>query len=468
MTLTPTGLDIKTFDEVKASIESALISKFGTINLSDSSVFSQFSGIFAEREALLWQALEEVYNSFYPDTATGASLDGVCQLIGVTRLASTATIVDVMITGRNQVVITTGSEATALGINATFANIADVLITNENCLSINIDVTNTALLSYKVTINNIEYTVAGGTLDFIIDSLVTAINTSGQTFTAIKFNGKLEISTSDGNFIKVYVSSGLMIDIIATKGKFISTTKGAVELPINSLVNIQTPISGWIAITNEVAGLTGRNLETDNELRIRRAQSLRLAGAGTIDAIRARISNVEGVQQVTINENTTNTTVDLLPPHSFEALVLGDSATNENIGNAIWTTKPAGIQSYGDISVIVQDVVGNLQEVKFSRPTKLFIYVDIELVKTALYPSDGDTKIINGIVKQVNKLNVGETLVYQSLYDSVYSVAGITSAIIKIGGTITNVPPAVASINITATSRQIPVTDIAKIIITGV
>jgi hypothetical protein len=44
--------------------------------------------------------------------------------------------------------------------------------------------------------------------------------------------------------------------------------------------------------------------------------------------------------------------------------------------------------------------------------------------------------IKSGLVAQIRMLNVSDDVIYQSLYKSVYSVSGIESAVITIGGTL--------------------------------
>jgi uncharacterized phage protein gp47/JayE len=69
-----------------------------------------------------------------------------------------------------------------------------------------------------------------------------------------------------------------------------------------------TPVAGWQSLTNFEAGLTGRNIETDAELRARRALSIRVTGAATVEAIRSRIlQEVPGVTSVLVFENVTMT-----------------------------------------------------------------------------------------------------------------------------------------------------------------
>ena len=461
--LTPTGFEKKTLDDIQTDVIAVLEDKFGAVNLRSSSVFTQIIGIFAAELALAWSALEGVHNSQYSDTATDSSLNGVCQNIGVIRLSATATTVLAYVTGRNQTIVNAQSEATALGINATFLCKNNILITNESCLSLAIDVTNTELLEYDVTINGYSYGAA------TIALIVIAINGDAEPkATAAVVSGQLVITALPGAFMSVYVSEGLAINNITTSGIFYSNTKGAIALPANSLTTIQTPIAGWMRINNPIQGAIGRNLETDNELRIRRANSLNLAGSATVSAIQARVGNVQGVTTAKVTENYTDVTVGTIPPRSFETLVLG-AETEEgeyNIALAIWDAKPAGIRPFGTIYIDIIDSTGGTQTIGFSRPVKLYITIHVVLTTTALYPADGNDIIKASIAEHINKLKVNDTVIYQSLYEAIYLVPGITNAVITLGGNEDpDVTPALTSANITTTSRQIAVTDITRVTI---
>ena len=469
--LTATGFNKKNFQDIKSDIETTLRDSFGTINLNDESVFGQLVGIFGEREALLWYALESIYNSMYPDTSNDFSLDNVCQYIGVTRLSATPTTVVAELTGRNQTFIPLNSETSALGINTTFRLIDNVLITNDACSKTTINIDILTLPTYNVILNSVQFTytlVLNDTRDIIINELVQLINASPLTLTASNVAGQLRVISDDELLFSVFLSSGMTLSNLSISSKFVATNTGQIPLPTGSLTTIQTPIGGWISVYNYEAGLTGRNLESDAELRIRRAQSLRLAGAGTVEAIRSRILNILGVTAVTVNENVTNaTSIDGLPPHSFESLVLGGD--DNDIGNAIWKAKPAGIRSYGNIQVNIEDSTGRTQAVYFSRPINLYIYADIQikLDTSDSFPLDGVDVIRSQVVAQINSLNVGNNVVYQSLFASIYSISGIEEAGILIGGTLIEINiPVLTSSNIIALSSQIAVTDLSKITVT--
>lgn len=465
--LTANGFLIKTFEEINDEVKTKLQDSFGTINLDESSVFSQFSGIYSEREALIWLALGALYGSLDPDTATGFSLDNIAAYTNITRQNATYTTVVAELTGVNQTLILEDSEATATGVNAVFKLKSEVSISNDKALVINIEVLDTNFSVYSININGtlIEYTkVPGDTPREIVFGLVTLINIIFTTIEANNINDVLNIKTLNSNTFSTYITDGLGIVDVTVLGDFVSDTLGFIPLPANALNKIQTPIVGWKSINNPLAGITGRNIETDNELRIRRVLSSKIGGS-TPEGIKARVLNTPGVTSCKVIENRLLVPdVDGRPGNSFETLVLG--GVDLDVANAIWLSSPAATATFGNVSVTIIDSSGDNQVIKFSRPTKMYIFVTVTITldTSGAYPTEGDAVIKDGINKQINMLTVGQDVIYQSLNTSIFSVPGISSAVITIGGTLVEgTPPAQSSANVLISNTQTAVTDIAKI-----
>src|SRR3989304_3338015 len=88
--LLPRGFSIKRWTDIKAEIESSLRTIFGVgINLLPTELLGEIVGIISEREALVWELAQAIYNSQYPDSANGISLDNVVAITGIKRLEAT-------------------------------------------------------------------------------------------------------------------------------------------------------------------------------------------------------------------------------------------------------------------------------------------------------------------------------------------------------------------------------------------
>ncbi|MBX9720598.1 MAG: hypothetical protein K2X81_04295, partial [Candidatus Obscuribacterales bacterium] len=86
--LTPQGFKIKRLPDIHAENQNLLLAAFGEINLDPQSIFGQLIGVLSKVEADIWENMQDVYFSQYPNSAEGISLDNVVQLNAITRLAA--------------------------------------------------------------------------------------------------------------------------------------------------------------------------------------------------------------------------------------------------------------------------------------------------------------------------------------------------------------------------------------------
>jgi hypothetical protein len=249
--------------------------------------------------------------------------------------------------------------------------------------------------------------------------------------------------------------------------KFISEVKGSITVPVNSLNKIKTLVPGWISINNDAAGVTGRDNETDYDLRERRKISLSLPGRGTLESLRAKILNLKEVTAVLVEENITDQTIGILTPHSFLITVNGGS--DEDIAEAIWMYKPIGIACVGEVAVTITDLSNNQQVVKFNKARKIYAFIDISLTTNSTFTVASIDTIKSEIINEILSLTLGETLIYQTFFGIIYKHSGILTASILLGKSdnpeASDVTKTAA--NITIDSREIIVTDPSKINITS-
>lgn len=238
---------------------------------------------------------------------------------------------------------------------------------------------------------------------------------------------------------------------------------GAVVANTGTVTEIVTPVSGWNSVTNAADALTGREIETDAALRLRREQLLRVQGAATIEAIRADVLDVDGVAQAIVFNNPTSLTDgDGIPPHAFEVVVLGGE--DQDLWDAIWSTSPAGIESHGDEDGTVTDSQGFVQTVKFSRPTPVEIWVLIELDADDTYPVDGDDQVAEAIATLGDSFLIGQDVVTSQLYASIFSIQGVID-VTKLWIGLTD-PPTVGN-NLTIATRELAVFDTVRVSVTS-
>jgi uncharacterized phage protein gp47/JayE len=490
--VTDAGFQIPQITDIQTEINNSIISTFGAnVDLSADAPFGQISGIFAEREYLLWAAMQDVYNSQYPNTAFGVSLDNVGSISGIPRLGPLpSTIQGVKLFGTAGTVVPGAAlptTSTRFSVNGSPNNIfqldADVtLVTGQSCIqtisfsavptvgqwSISINGDTTPLLMYNANAAAVQLAIQA--LEFCSGCLVTGDYTVGFTVT---FNGAgtggfmvqpqfdipdntLEAGMSVVNVTTLITQAGIDQGV----GNVTAVATGPTIANAGTLIVINTPVAGLTAVLNIIDATLGRNVESDNAYRARRATVLQIAGAGTFEAIRSRLLALSGVTAVVMFENVTLITdPNGLPPKSFEATVQGGD--DQAIGNLIWQIKPAGILAFGDIPITITDSQGQLHIVSFSRPIAVDIYVKVQILSDPTkYPLNGDAAVRQAIVNSGNALGIGaEVVVTPYLYGSISSIPGIENAIIYVG----LAPNPTSGANIPITLNQISVWDTSRV-----
>jgi len=293
--LTTSGFEIKDLDTILTECEAEEKNLLGqSLNVRPTSVPGVFNGVFSAKLSEMWEVTEEVYSAWNPDTATGVSLDQLCQITGVIRLAATQSTVTLSLTGTPGTPIPTGRRVKNASTNTYWTNPLSGVI-------------------------------------------------GGGSSVLIGFQAE---------------ATGPSIGVAGT------------------LTIIDTPVSGWSAVTNPADATLGRDEETDADLRVRRAELLTAAGKGTVDSIRADVRDVDEVTDVEVYENTTLVTdVDGLPGKAFEVLVSGGD--NDEIAQAIWNSKPAGISAHGSASGMAYDALSAQRPMFFTRPTLKNTYLAV-------------------------------------------------------------------------------------------
>lgn len=449
--VTSQGFIKKRLVDVKTEIETSLRASLGkNINLLSASVFGQLVGIFSERESLLWEALEGAYNSQYPDSADGVSLDNVGAIVGVARIPARATV------QKNLHLFGTAGTLVPAGTQVAVPNVADaVFLTDADTILV-------AGLDEVQTISFSGVPVAGSWRLKYLDELTVLLAFNAVALdvqNALNNLLNLEGITVTGNFAGGFVVTfagdsgkidheliefldntlGVVITIVETvkgvpQGLVDATCVNTGPIPsfAFSLTSIVNPVPGLDRVLNIVDGVLGRNIETDTEFRKRRNESLQIAGSATVDAIRSQVLQVLGVNEALVFENTTFVTdVNGLPGKSFAVYV--DGGDNQDIADTIFAVKPAGIESFGDITEQVTDSQGFIHDVEFSRPIDKDIWIELDISTGPTFIATAD-QIRDVIVAYGNSLGIGEDIiVIPDLVCALDAIVGITDIVVRIG-----------------------------------
>lgn len=199
---------------------------------------------------------------------------------------------------------------------------------------------------------------------------------------------------------------------------FECTVAGVISVAPSTLTVIVTPVTGWLSITNPLAGITGSNIAADPATRLQQEEDLSIAGSSTTLAIAAELeynetagTGVPGIISATVLENVTDV-VDGngLPPHSIKCAIYSDgTATNAAIAEAIWKAKPAGCNTYGQDTYNYTDELGEIHAVNWQSVYVLTMYQVFEIIKGPGYI--GDTALKEALALELNAYHdVGTTV----------------------------------------------------------
>lgn len=434
--VTEEGFVLKPLEVIKGEIEADLQGAFGSsINLAPRSAFGQYVGLQSEREALIWEQMQVVHAAMDPDAAIDESLDAVCALTGTFREGADNSTVTLTALGTAGTVLSAGRVVSVVDVGTQFETTADATIT--------------ALVAWVLSTAYVvgqRVTNAGKAYQCITAG--TSAGSGGPTTTASDI--------TDGSVHWQYLgSSTAAVDVVAE-----AQETGALVALSGTLTVIETPVGGWASVVNLLDADLGRDIEGNADLRQRRADEVSGEGNGTIEAIKRGVLQVPDVTTCIVFQNTTLITdADGVPGKAVEVLVLGGDAAA--IRAAIFAEVGAGIETYGSTSGTVTDSSGNVQTIKFSRPTSIDIYVEItEVDKDASeFPSDGETQIKEAIVALGDAFPIGRNVFASRLSAAVFGIAGVRDVIDLFVG----VAPSPGAASVAITNRQLAVFDTSRV-----
>ena len=152
------------------------------------------------------------------------------------------------------------------------------------------------------------------------------------------------------------------------------------------------------------------------------------------------------------------------PPKSFEAVVEGGS--DDDVALKIWQLKPAGIQTFGNTTTVVQDSQGNPQAISFTRASPVYLWasVVITLNPQETFPVNGQQLISEAINAYGGTLGVGIDVFLQRVQSAVFTVSGVASAVVLLARTPTpTTTPSFASLDIDIGATEISLWNLSRI-----
>ena len=438
--VTDAGFVIKRLAEILADDRALAVQLFqdlvapgDIVDTSDSSALGRLISLAAPSEADLWEAAQEVYAAFDPNSATGIALDNLVAYAGLTRKEQTFTTASIIVAGDTNTLIPVGQTVSSSTTGEQFTTTGAISLAASNASGITVSVvTLQNSTAYTITYatntgsNTITFTSDGSaTVAEILSGLQGVIAGGHPTLNSSVVGTDLVINRNDVfSTVSFTTSVNLGITKVRTVGEVVAVEAGPIEQPANTIDTILTPMLGWDSVNNPGAATPGTDRETDEELRLRFRNGKFDRATNTYDAIYSALINLDNVTEVTIYENDTSV-VDGngVPAHSFLPIVSG--GLSQEIGNAIWENKPTGILSYGNTSVSVTDNQGGTHTVSFSRPNPVVVYISMDLTTDVNFPANGNDLIrSNALAYFQANFGTGDDVIYSRIYTPVNAVPG--------------------------------------------
>lgn len=200
---------------------------------------------------------------------------------------------------------------------------------------------------------------------------------------------------------------------------------GKIGALAGSINRIGTPVYGWTGVTNQAAAIEGNDIETDAELRGRYSLAIRSSSLTVFESIHAAIMAIPEVTRAVGFENDTGTTSTGteppnvpagLPPHSVTFVV--EAGVDEEIAEAIHNKKTPGCYTNGTTQVEIISEAGNVDVIRFYRPTYVDVYASITVKKLSSWNDEMENKIKENIVNYIEGLNLADDVLISMIWSS--------------------------------------------------
>jgi uncharacterized phage protein gp47/JayE len=450
MGLDSTGFTPKSQEEIQEDITERLKLALGSdIDTSPSSRIGQFIDIVSNEIYSTWLGLQDIYNSAYPQTASGTSLDNVVAITNTARKVASASEAFVFLAGDATTVVPAASVLQKTGTTKNFATTSEKTIPDTSNLIVVSSVADAGDITLEwdsVAIAPIAFDDTPTTMKALIEAHadISDVTVSGNFNSLgsihILFNAdsltSREVTIDDNSLTRsgsATVANGYFS--IDEEVEVLATATGATTTPATTLTTIVSTVVGWSAVTNFTNGTSGADIESDAELRARRNLELQDSGTATNSGIKEHVQTVPGVSTVTIIENDTSVIdVEGREPHSYEIYI--DGGLDDEVAQAIYDTKPAGINVVTTVAVPSQrtgaivDVNNVSTTLTFSEPVAVPMLIVVTGTKDANYPADGDQQIKDSLVAFFLGFELNQDVLNHELYTPVNTVNGLITAVI--------------------------------------
>lgn len=220
------------------------------------------------------------------------------------------------------------------------------------------------------------------------------------------------------------------------QGQFQNVKSGPIGCAPNTVTRILQAIQGWETITNENAGILGRDVESRSDFEARRKNSVNIVGSSNIGSIRAAVLALTDVVDCYAYSNDTgqditigSTNVPIKAATIYVAVTGGD---DKDIALAIFNKKSAGCGYTGNTNVTITypdyPDPAPTTTVTFQRPMATNVYFAVSIGNDGNLPTGIEDSIKKAIINRFDgadgseRVHIGQLIYASNYYSAITSL----------------------------------------------
>ena len=249
--------------------------------------------------------------------------------------------------------------------------------------------------------------------------------------------GVVSVTCRAENFIPFSFPEGTVFTVVETGDRFVTTglttlssNVASIEVAYSedgnssAIIGNTMTVEGYPQVQNiEIISLfDGTDRESDISYRSR-LQKEYPAAVGTMEYVTNKIRALASVKAVGFLYNDTDTTVDTIPAYCTEWIVAPKAEVRADalgvmkadVASVIINSKVPGSPTYGNTSVVTQDVFGTQKTVNFTIAEEIPIEISVTVgtpEATGVFDLSGISEIKIAVGDYVNNLDIGKDVSY--------------------------------------------------------
>lgn len=416
---------------------------------SPESVFGVHTGIQAAAQTDIVQLLQWAVNQQNRKYAEGVYLDYMGKWVGLDRLTAAGSVGYINIVAPVDYTVVSETEFTSDdGLIA--AAITETYNANpSSCYEVLFRLTSVGVqdysffidgspLTYTSTIGQAEEDILSGIRDLIVTN-------HPSTYSAVVVDNMVRVKSVEITNELIFIpSDNITLEYVGNLVRGETVDTGKIEVDPYIIVKPLITDNNIFEVYNPDSFILGRDVEDDESFRQRLGDKEQSTGTATLPAISSKLSEVVGVTKASVRENS-SWLIDASgrPRKSYQCYVAG--GLEADIAQAIWDSKPAGIELWGDLLTTITDEEGEVQPIRFSRFEDVFAWIKVTLSLNTeeTLPTNYQDLVKASVVSKGTSMKEGEDFKPNKFTGSVYSASEgfyVESIEIAVTGSESDIP----------------------------